>query len=224
MPDLVQKLQSEPVFGCLSRSQRQGLAQIGITRTYPREACVFLAGDIWPHVLYVLEGSFRTVLSSPDGRQFVGSIWEPGDVFWSPTIFDDEPVPSTLEAATAASACIWEGEPVLQEVLASEKAVRALLRTQASVIRKRRQRIYNLAFSPLTGRLAQLLVDKVFVADQSTVQRDLTLSEMAEMIASSPEVVCRLLYGFQALGAITISRASITLHDRTALENLVLRE
>lgn len=224
MAELAELLKAEAVLGCLSDSQRQALARTAISRSYEKDASVFRAGDCWPYVLYILEGSLRSVLSAPDGRNFIGWTWQDGDVFWSPTIFDGEAVPSTLEAIAATTACVWEGEDVLPVVLQNEKATRALLRRQATIIRQRRQGIYSLAFNPLVSRLAQLLVDRIFVAEQSTVQRDLTLAEMAEMIASSPEVVCRLLYGFQSLGAISISRASITLHDRKALENLVLRD
>ncbi len=40
------------------------------------------------------------------------------------------------------------------------------------------------------------------------------------MMASSPEVVCRTLYHFQRDGMLQAPRASITLHDRAALERL----
>ena len=56
------------------------------------------------------------------------------------------------------------------------------------------------------------------------MQRDLTLEEMAGMIATSPVVVCRLLYRFQAEGILTVNRASITLNDRNALECLISQE
>ncbi len=56
------------------------------------------------------------------------------------------------------------------------------------------------------------------------MQRDLTLVDMAQMVATSPEVVCRLLYQFQDSGAISINRFSITLHDRESLEKLVMHD
>ena len=46
----------------------------------------------------------------------------------------------------------------------------------------------------------------------------MTLSEMAARVAASPEVVCRLLHQFQADGVVEITRASITLLKREALE------
>jgi hypothetical protein len=53
------------------------------------------------------------------------------------------------------------------------------------------------------------------------MERDLTLNDIAAIVASSPEVVCRLLHQFQADGILEVTRAHITLHDLQALETLV---
>jgi CRP-like cAMP-binding protein len=222
MSELVGLLQQEPVFGCLTDDQRADLAGRATLRRFDKDEVVCRQGDSWPYVLYIASGGLRTMMSAPDGRNFVGWTWEPSEVFWSPTVFDEDPVPSTLEATIATSVYMWRGVEALRIVLPNEAAVRALLRRQTLIIRQRRQGIYNLAFSTLASRLARLLVDRVFASGESTVQRELTLGDMAEMIASSPEVVCRLLYQFQGLGAISINRASITLHERRTLENLIL--
>jgi hypothetical protein len=41
------------------------------------------------------------------------------------------------------------------------------------------------------------------------------------MVASSPEVVCRILYQFQDDGFLHVDRATITLRDRQGLENMM---
>jgi CRP/FNR family transcriptional regulator len=88
------------------------------------------------------------------------------------------------------------------------------------LIRKRRDTISDLAFQPVTGRLAKLLLEQVPPSENSA-HRDLTLDRIATMVASSPEVVCRSLYQLQRSGLLQVTRASITLHDRSALERLV---
>jgi len=49
----------------------------------------------------------------------------------------------------------------------------------------------------------------------------LTLNAIASRVASSPEVVCRVLHQFQEEGVLDVTRATITLHDRSALEHMV---
>jgi len=65
------------------------------------------------------------------------------------------------------------------------------------------------------------LLDRFSDPDDISVRRDLTLSAIASRVASSPEVVCRVLQQFQSDGVLEVTRATITLFDRTALENLV---
>ena len=93
---------------------------------------------------------------------------------------------------------------------------------QVDTMRKAREIIYGLAFKPVAGRLAKFLLDRS--RENELIQRDLTLSEIASMVASSQEVVCRLLYQFQEDGILEVSRASITLQDRKALEMLIQSE
>ena len=109
-------------------------------------------------------------------------------------------------------------------LLHNQDAVRALLRRQTRLVRKRRENIYDLAFNPVRGRLAKLIIAKFLSDEKPTMQRDLTLEDMAAMVASSPEVVCRILYQLQADGLLKINRASITLQDLEALENLIVED
>ena len=97
--------------------------------------------------------------------------------------------------------------------------IRALLRRETQMIRKRRDTISELAFQPVTGRLAKLILERIPSSETST-ERDLTLDQIAAMVASSPEVVCRTLYQFQRGGLLRVTRASIDLHDRVGLEHL----
>jgi hypothetical protein len=53
------------------------------------------------------------------------------------------------------------------------------------------------------------------------IERDITLGELAARLATSQEVVCRVLYQFQSEGILAINRASIILEDPKALNRLL---
>lgn len=129
-------------------------------------------------------------------------------------------MPSTLEAVQESIVYQWDGEAVLRILFENPDAMRALLGRQVKLIRKRRETISDLAFQPVTSRLAKLLLERV-PASETSAQRDLTLDQIASMVATSPEVVCRTLYQLQRDGLLQVTRASITLHDREALKRLV---
>lgn len=224
MNHLAELLKHVEVFEQLADGEREELAHLSTRRSLGKDEIVCRQGDDWPYVFYIAYGSLRSMITARDGRAYVVSTWNKGDVFWAHTLFDRDPMPSTLMAANTTNIYQWEGERALDIVFRNPRAIRALLRRQTLLIRKRRDSIYNLAFNPVASRLAKLIMEKFVTTDSPTVQRDLTLGDMAEMVASSPEVVCRLLYQFQAAGAISVSRASITLHDREALKKLVVQD
>ncbi len=85
-------------------------------------------------------------------------------------------------------------------------------------MRKAREIIYNLAFQPVAGRLAKLLLEQSQGQTEQPIERDLTLSDIASIVSSSQQVICRILYQFQTDGILRINRANITIQDFPALE------
>jgi CRP-like cAMP-binding protein len=221
---LVEQLSRTEVFGHLTDEERMELARLGIRKSLGKGDVICFQGDHFRFVLYIASGTLRSVITAPDGREYVVSTWEAGEEFWSHTLLDGDPMPSTLEAIKTTVIYQWPGESVFELLFRNQTAVRALIRRQTQLIRRRRENIYNLAFNPVASRLAKLVVEKFANAEGPTVQRDLTLEEMASMVATSPEVICRVLYQFQDEGMLSVNRASITLHDRERLEKLVQKD
>lgn len=212
------------VFGQFSGKERKELARLATRRSLKKGERLCSQGEYWPFVFYIASGVLRSMIGTPDGRTYVVYQWGQGEEFWSHSILDGDPMPSTLEAQEDTMIYQWHGETVFPILLRNHDAVRALLKRQTRLIRKRRESIYNLAFNPVASRLAKLIIEKYMDAESPTVQRDLTLEEMAAMVASSPEVVCRILYQFQDDGFLNVDRATITLQNRQGLENLIIHD
>lgn len=220
MQDLVTLLDNANVLGKFTNTQKQKVASLAVRRVLNRDESLCWQGDLWPNVLIIASGKLRSVIHSLDGRSYVVSTWEKGEEFWAHTLFDGEPMPSTLEAVQESIVYQWDGEAVLRILFENPVTMRALLNRQIKLIRKRRETISDLAFQPVTGRLAKLLLEQVPTSEISA-HRDMTLDQIASMVATSPEVVCRTLYQLQRDGLLQVTRASITLHDREALKRLV---
>jgi len=111
MSHLADLLAHAEVFQDLTEAQRNQLAGLAPRRSLEKGRALCLEGDHWPYVVYISSGSLRSVINSPDGRSYVVSVWEKGEVFWGHTLFDGNPMPSTLEAAKATHYHLWEGGP-----------------------------------------------------------------------------------------------------------------
>ncbi len=220
---LLKLLPGMEVLGAFPQKVQSQIADQAHRRVYQKGEVLFRQGDNWRFVFYLHRGLLRSVITSFDGQAHTVSTWDPGEVFWSHSLLDEEPMPSTMEALKESVVYIWEGELLINYLLDSPPAVRALLRRQTQLIRKRRQKIHDLAFATVAGRLAKFIIESFGSAESGTITRDLTLDEMASIVSTSPVVVCRILHEFQSQGILKINRTSISLNDWEALEKLAIQ-
>jgi len=78
----------------------------------------------------------------------------------------------------------------------------------------------DLAFQPVAGRLAKLILQRYGEAEAGPVARDLTLDEMAARVGTTREMVCRILYRFADERLIHITRTEFNLLDRHNLARI----
>jgi CRP-like cAMP-binding protein len=220
MSALTTLLEAAEVLGKLDAAQRERLALTARRRVLKAREVLYWQGDSWRNVLLIESGTLQSVMQGPAGRTYVVSTWEAGEEFWAHPLFDSGPNPSTLEAIEESIVYEWDGDEMLAALLHAPDAMRALLGRLIQLIRKRRQKIFDLAFNPVTSRLAGVLLEQV-PAEADTAPRDLTLDQIAARVATSPEVVCRILYQLQRDGVLELTRATIKVSDRAALEGLV---
>lgn len=212
---------SHPIVASLSDDARRRVGQQARVDTLARHQIVALRGAVWPWLLIIAEGELQAVKESFDGRSLVALTLGKGEAFWGPAFFlDDEPLPILLRASQPTRLCLWHREalrPILQQQApALWEICRIMLRRMAQA----GDVVEGLAFQPVMGRLAALLLDRFGEAGAGPVARDLTLEEMAGLVGSTREMVCRSLYRLADEDKIRINRTELTLIDRAGLEHL----
>lgn len=220
MEKTARQLQQAEIFNKLPIAECMSLINSGRQRRFNPGDFLCHEGDVWPYVIFVARGELRWTILSAGGREYVLFTVGPGGVFWGHSIFDEQPMPASLMVTRTADIFQWPREVILPVMYRHPEAIWRICAILVRTMRQAREIIYGLAFRPVAGRLANLLLER-FPSEEATMERDLTLGEMASMVASSPEVVCRLLQQFHADGLLEITRASFTLCDRTSLERLI---
>jgi len=221
MDDLIKKLSKAEFFGNFPESDRAALAALAIpSQLHGGEYCCF-QGDIWPNVIFLANGSLDWSMLSVAGKEHVLFSLNPNEVFWGHSVFDDKPMPASLKATENSIIYRWDREAILPILYRHPETLWEIAGMLTGIMRKAREIIYGLAFQPVAGRLATLLLERFFDPADTSVERDLTLGAIASRVASSPEVVCRILHQFQEEGVLEMTRATITLHDRSALEEMM---
>jgi CRP-like cAMP-binding protein len=224
MSTLQQLLAGNPVFSSLGEADRAALAASSLSRSYPKGDFIVQTGDVWPYIFLVAEGSVEAVKESGEGRRLIVASFAPGELFWGPAFFHDEvPMPVTLEAHEPVQIFIWSRQDLLPLLLKNGQMAWELSRLMLERMLRASQILEELAFQPVAGRLARLLVDFHDEESQGPVARADTLDKMAARIGTTREVVCRFLYRFAGDGLIQITRTEFLVTDHQKLLDLARR-
>jgi CRP-like cAMP-binding protein len=224
MTDLANLLKKNPIFSFLAEKDLDVMTRQVTTRQYDKNETVILYGDAWPYLFLVESGSVDAVKESGEGRSLMVATFSAGDIFWGLAFFqEDAPMPVTLEARETSRLHLWSRETMMPILERNGRVGWELSCLMAGRMQRASDIVEGLAFHPVAGRLARLLLDHFEVAGDSAVSRDLTLDEMAARIGSTREMVCRTLYGFSDKKLIEVTRTEFVLTNREGLARLVER-
>lgn len=220
MTDLQQKLSGMDVFKHFPMDVLARFAEYSLSKKLTAGEYLNHQGEVWPYVLFLEEGTLSWSMLSVGGKEHQLFKIKTGDVFWAHSFFDDLPMPAALTADNSVLVNLWSKEIVLPLLMKYPKAMWDIPKKLTETMRNAREKIYSLAFQPVAVRLAGFLLNNLESPEQDSFEREMTLEEIASVLATSAEVVCRLLYEFQSDGLLKITRTQITLEDQIALEKL----
>lgn len=179
-------------------------------------------GDVWPYLFFINSGQV-TAIKESEGRSLTLAAFGKGEIFWGLAFFiENAPMPAALKASEQCEILLWSREQLMPLILADGKLSWELSRLVIRRVQFASEIVEQLAFQPLTGRVARLLLEE-YPTGQEVVPRHLTLDEMASRVGTTREIVCRILYRFAEQGAIQINRTEFTFLDRNILEEQTRR-
>ena len=220
MITLNQCLSENPVFSKLDQHDRDQLARLATKKSYPKGSFICMQGDYWPFVMQIVSGNMGWVMLSPDGKRHVVFRLESCDVIWGHTLFDDKPMPASLEVMEESLVFYWSKERIFPILSRNTNAMWEITRELVTAMRQVREVVYGFAFHPVAGRLARLLLEHYQPVEGQPAPRDLTLDEMADSIGTTRELVSRTLHRFADEGLIEVSRVHFVFTNRAELEQL----
>ncbi len=221
MATIEKMLSANEIFGKLTHEKRSEVIKSGLHRQFVKGEVISLIGDVWPYFFFIDKGDISAYKQSIEGRSLIVTTFAAGDIFWGMAFFYDQmPQPVTLLAETPTSIYQWPADylrPFLQcEPNLSWELTRLMIMRMlvASEI------LEEIAFLPVAGRLAKLLLEFKPARPAEALSRSLTLDEMAARIGSTREMVCRFLHRFADDGIIDITRTEFRIADSSRLSAL----
>jgi len=208
------------VFTSLDSKKLIAFQKLSITKKLQRGEFLTYQDDIWPYLILIKSGEFQALKESGQGRSFVIKSFFPGDIFWGLAVFEnDKPNPMSIRAAADGEVYLWDKSQIKSLVSSDPQVAWELFSLLARTMERAGEIVEELAFRPLTGRLASLLLELNADNLDGFVARDLTLDEMAARIGTTREMVCKILYRFSDQGIIDIHRTEIRINKRDELKS-----
>ena len=191
--------------------QQQGVRKI----TVPAGVSVCQSGDVCESLVLVLSGQVRVFRPAESGRRLTLYYVNNHEscILTAACILNETPFPAFAETVSEVSALSIPPARVKQwlatEPLWRDYIFSLLSQRMGDLI----ELVNALAFQGLDSRLAKWLLQQSINA--STIP--ITHQTIAEELASTREVISRLLKDFEEQGAIILGRGSIKVINRTLL-------
>jgi len=212
-------LAAHTIFAGLPQIELVDLADNAIQRTYADQEIVVHQEDVWPYLFLIAEGKIDATKESAEGRAFIATSLKAGDVFWGLAFFiQDAPMPVLLQAKDATQVYIWSRDYLVPVIQRYGNMSWMLCQVMINRMQLASAIVDDLAFQPVMGRLAGLILSEFSDAGDEFKSRELTLEEMASRIGTTREMVCRHLYRFAEKGAIQINRTELRINNKEMLE------
>lgn len=178
-------------------------------RKYPARTTILSAGDKSESLYYIVDGSVTVLLEDDDGKEMIVAYLNAGDFFGEMGLFDEDTrsawVRSRVNCEIAEISyerfnTLSRNEPAFLFELSKQMAKR---------LRDTTQKVGDLAFLDVTGRVASTLLDLCKQPDAMThpdgMQIKITRQEIGRIVGCSREMAGRVLKTLEEQGLISVS-------------------
>ena len=212
-------LQAVPYLKVLDSMALEDVAREVVPHSYGAGEIIFLEGEPDAGLHLVAEGACKVFRLSEGGREHVLATLKPGDSCNEVPVVDGGPNPANFSAVENSMVWVISGEsltrlrqlhPMLNDIIIKNLAMRC---------RQLVQRVYNLSFLSVTGRLAAFLLQQSDESSELNRSR-WTQDEIAAHLGTVREMVGRAFRELQQAELIAIDRHRIEVLDKEGLEEL----
>lgn len=209
-----------PLFRGLSEKQLGELQRLFPGRHYGQGQIIFAEGEKAEGFYVLLSGKLKIYKLSPEGKEQILHIIEPGEPFAEVALFSETTFPAYAEA-------IRESEVMFFPRKGFEKLIRddpAIVMNMFAILSQRlkyfTRLIEDLSLKEVPQRFAAYLI---FLADRERsddVSLGISKGQLASLLGTIPETLSRIMGKMAGQGIIEMQGRRIRIKDRQLLEAL----
>jgi len=184
---------------------------------------LFFEGDAVHSFFIVGSGRVKVFKLSPDGKEQILMVAEPGDSFAEAALFAGGRYPASAQMLAPAELLAINRERFLGILQRDPNLALNMIARLSELLRKLTQLVEGLSLTDVTTRLAKYLLD--LLPDDATTEATLTLPDKKSVLASKlgtiPETLSRSLARLSRENIITVAGPTIHVLDIKRLRRLV---
>lgn len=218
-------LAASTLFRDLSADERKDLVARARVRAFKSGDTVFLMGSLGDSMMAVLKGNVRISCPSPEGKEIVLAMMQPGDFFGEIALLDGKARSAEAKAITACSLAVLERRDVLDFLERHPNAWLGLVQVLCRRLRTITEQTAEVALLDLAGRLAKTLlrlagVDQDGQSASPALQIGLSQRELGNIVGATRESINKCLREWQRNGVIKTEKNVISIKNWGALKRL----
>jgi CRP/FNR family transcriptional regulator, cyclic AMP receptor protein len=214
------------LLGKLSRDEIDTLLHYTRVERYPSGREIFSKGSPGDCMMAVLRGTVKMSSVSPEGKEIVFNIINPGECFGEIALLDGDERSADAVAMTDCELLVLSRRDFMPILEKRADICMILLKVLCQRLRQTSEQVEDVLFRHLESRIAKQLLHlaestSLHGVPGSAVDLHLSQRELANIVGGSRESVNKHLQIMHRAGLIDLSKGSILIRDIAAIERLV---
>ena len=175
---------------------------------YPRGSTIIFAGELSDSIFYITKGSVSVIIEDANGREIIVAYLNKDNFFGEMAMLGEGTRTAWVKAKTDCEVAELGYQKFIDLSQRNTGILHQLITQLAERLGKTTQKVGDLAFLDVTGRVARALLDLSTQPDAMThpdgMQIKVTRQEIARIVGCSREMVGRVLVTLEEQGLVNV--------------------
>ena len=213
------------LFSGLNDRDLETLARLAVNRRFERDTTIFWEGREALGFFILLSGHVKLAKSSPDGKEYIIRLVNPGETFGEAAVLAEAGYPASAIALEDCQTLYFPKADFLNLLTSSPTLARNMLATMSRLLFHLTKQLEDLSLKEVMSRLARFVIDRCVethgrVADDLSFDLNITKTHLAAYLGTISETLSRTLARLKTLGAIAEEKGRITVKGAALLQNI----
>jgi CRP/FNR family transcriptional regulator len=212
---LLMDLRQNPPLNALDDELISSLSKIARPRLINKHEIIFHQGDDARSVFLVVKGEIRVFLSEPSGKERTLKIASKGELFGEAAVFQKDGYPASSVPLKKALVLEFPKASLIELISLHPELAFATIGVLSARLKELTALIEG-SLKEVEPRLASYLLS--LPEKHGHIKLPISKVELSRLLGTSPESLSRALSGLRGLKLIEVNGPSISILDRSALE------